>query len=59
MFSNIKVAYSDILNQTSGTIVNVAQIREIRINNNTQNWFDNEIAETIKTRSKYIKKIEK
>lgn len=59
MFSNIKVAYSDILNQTSGTIVNVAQIREIRINNNTQNWFDNEIAETIKTRPKYIKKFEK
>ena len=59
MFSNIKVAYSDILNQTSGTIVNVAQIREIRINNNTQNWFDNEIVETIKTRSKYIKKFEK
>lgn len=59
MFSNIKVAYSDILNQTSGTIVNVAQIREIRINNNTQNWFDNEIAETIKTRLKYIKKFKK
>ena len=59
MFSNIKVAYSDILNQTSGTIVNVAQIREIRINNNTQNWFDNESAETIKTRLKYIKKFKK
>lgn len=59
MFSNIKVAYSDILNQTSDTIVNVAQIREIRINNNTQNWFDNEIVETIKTRSKYIKKFKK
>ena len=29
---------------------------EIRIKNNTQDWFDNDIAETIKIREKYFEK---
>ena len=38
---------------------NVAPIKEIRIKNNTHEWFDNEIGETIKTREKYFKKFRK
>ena len=30
--------------------------QEIRIKNNTQDWFDNDIAETIKIREKYFEK---
>ena len=34
-------------------------MKEIRIKTNTQEWFDNEIAEAIKTREKYFKKFKK
>ena len=34
-------------------------MKKIRIKNNTQEWFDNEIAEAIKTREKYFKKLKK
>ena len=37
----------------------VAPIKEIRIKNNIQEWFDNEIAEAIKIREKYFKKFKK
>ena len=59
IFSNVNIAYSDLLNKISDTIDNVAPIKEIRIKNNTQEWFDNEIAEAIKTREKYFKKFKK
>ena len=47
IFSNVSVAYSDLLNDISDTMDSVAPIKEIRIKN-TQEWFDNEIAEAIK-----------
>ena len=47
IFSNVNVAYSDLLNKISDTIDRVAPMKEIRIKNNTQEWFDNEIAEAI------------
>ena len=53
IFSNVNVAYSDLLNKISDTRDRVAPIKEIRIKNNTQEWFDNEIAEAIKIRGKY------
>ena len=58
IFSNINVAYSDLLNEISDTI-DVAPIKEIRIKNNTKEWCDNEIVEAIKTREKYFKKFKK
>ena len=63
IFSNVNVAVniacSDLLNKISNTIDRVAPIKEIRIKNNTQEWFDNEIAEVIKIREKYFKKFKK
>ena len=53
IFSNVNVAYSDLLNNTP--IDRVAPIKEIRIKNNTQEWFDNEIAEAIKIREIFQK----
>ena len=40
----------------SNTINKIASIKELRIKNNTQAWFDNEIAEAIKTRYKHFSK---
>ena len=54
MFSNENVDYSDLLNKISDTTESAATIKEIRIKNNTQEWFDNEIAEAIKIREKYF-----
>ena len=59
IFSNVNVVYSDLLHKISDTIDSVAPIKEIRIKNNTQEWFDNEIAEAIKIREKYFKKLKK
>ena len=56
IFLNVSVAYSDLENKISYTVDNFAPIKEIRINNTTQYWFDHEIAEAIKTREKYLKK---
>ena len=56
IFSNVNIAYSDFVNKISNTIDNISPINEIRIKNNTQDWFDNEIAEAMKTREKYLKK---
>ena len=66
-FSNVNVAYSDLLNKISDTIDRVPPIKEIIIKNNTQEWFDeineinefNEIVEAIKIREKYFKKFKK
>ena len=57
IFSNVNIAYSDLLNKISDTIDNVAPIKEIRIKNDTQEWYDNEIAEAINTREKYFNRL--
>ena len=54
---NVDIAYSNFVNKISDTIDYIAPINEIRIKNNTQDWFDNEIAEAMKTREKYLKNI--
>ena len=43
IFSSVNDTYSDLLNKISNTIDNVALMKEIRIKNNAQDWFDNEI----------------
>ena len=59
IFLNVNIAYSDLLNKISDTIDSVAPIKETKIKNNTQEWFDNETAEAIKIREKYFKKFKK
>ena len=44
IFLNVNVAYSDLLNKISDTTDSVAPIKEIKIKNSTQEWFDNETA---------------
>ena len=59
IFLSVNVAYSDLLNEISETIDNVAPIKEIRTKNNTQERFDKEIAEGMKSREKCFKKFKK
>ena len=53
------IPYTDLVKKLSNTIDSVAPIKELRIKNNTQGWFDNEIADAIKIRDKYFKKFKK
>ena len=59
IFSNVNVAQSDLLNKISDTKDSVAPIKDIRIKNNTQEWFDNVIVEAIKISEEYFKKFKK
>ena len=59
IFSNVNVAQSDLLNKISDTKDSVAPIKEIRKKKDTQEWFDNVTAETIKISEEYFKKFKK
>ena len=54
IFSNANVVYLDLL--ILDTVDNVAPIKEIRIKNNTQDWFDNETVKAIKIRDNFFEK---
>ena len=54
IFSDVNVAYVDLTKKISDAIDNVAPIKTLRIKNNSQDWFDIEIAEAIKLREKYF-----
>ena len=59
IFSDVNVAYADLTKKISDAIDNVAPIKTLRIKNNSQDWFDSEIAEAIKLRENYFKKFKK
>ena len=54
IFSDVNVAYADLTNKISDAIDTVAPIEMLRVKNNSQDWFDSEIAETIKLKEKYF-----
>ena len=58
-FSNVNVAYTDLVKKISNTIDSVAPLKELMIKKNTQGWFDNEIGDDIKIRDKNFKKFKK
>ena len=46
-FSCIDAAYTDFLNKLTKVVNEIDPIKEIRIKNNTQEWFDRGISEMI------------
>ena len=58
-FSCIDAAYTDFLNKLMKVVNEIAPSKEIRIKNNTQEWFDREIAELIHAREKLFLKFKK
>ena len=59
IFSSVDFAYSDLIKKISDTIDNIAPLKELRVKNNTQDWFDNEVTEAIHFREKRFKKFKK
>ena len=56
IFCDINVAYSDLVEKNTTVIDKVASYKEVRIKNNTQDLFDDEVAEAIKLREKCLKR---
>ena len=55
IFSNANIAYLDLVEKILSVVDKIAPFKDLRIKNNTQDWFDDEVAETIKLRGKRLK----
>ena len=58
-FSNVNSTYSDLLNKVIQVIINLDPYKTIRAKNQSNEWFDGEIAEQISNRDKLFKKLKK
>ena len=58
-FSCTDAAYTDFLNKLMKVVNEIAPSKETKIKNNTQEWFDREIAELIHAREKLLLKFKK
>ena len=55
IFSNVNIAYPGRVKKILNIIDKIAPYKDLRIRNNTQDWFDEEIAEAINVREKRLK----
>ena len=58
-FSDINSAYNDIVNKITQVVNNLAPYKIIRVKNQSNEWFDGELAEQIPNRDKLFKKFKK
>ena len=49
-YENVDYAYEDLTKRVSEVIDNIAPLKKIRVKNNTQEWYDDEIRQAIKGR---------
>ena len=58
-FQSSTLAYSDFINKLTDTIDDIAPMKQSKIKNSSQEWFDGEIAEKIAIRDKLFAKFKK
>ena len=58
-FTDIDLAYSDFIQKLTNLLDNIAPLKKSRVKNNSQEWFDGEIAEQIVVRDKNLKLFKK
>ena len=58
-FNDINEAYNDFIQKIMNVIDKVAPLKERRVKQNSQEWFDGEIADEIKNRDKLFRKFKK
>ena len=58
-FSDINSAYCDLVNKITQVINNLTPYKTIRVQNQSNEWFDGELAEQISNRNKLYKKFKK
>ena len=56
-FSDVNSAYNDIVNKITQVVNNLAPYKTIRVKNQSNEWFDGELAEQISNRDKLFKKL--
>ena len=59
LFPDVNAAYSDFINKLMSIINQIAPFKEVRVKNRTEEWFDGEVAESIKARDKLFNKFKK
>ena len=55
IFSNVNIAYLDLVEKILSAVDKIAPFKDLRIKKNSQDWFDNEVTEAIKLREKRLK----
>ena len=55
IFSNVNIAYKDLVEKILSVVDRIAPFKVLRVKNNTQQWFDSEVAEAIDLRDKRLK----
>ena len=55
IFSNVNIAYKDLVEKILSVVDKIAPFKVLRVKNNTQEWFDSEVAEAIDLRDKRLK----
>ena len=58
-FSDVNSPYSDLVNKITQALNNLAPCKTIRVKNQSNEWFDGELAEQISNRDKLFKKFKK
>ena len=48
IFSNVNIAYLDLVEKIFSVVDKIAPFKDLRIKNNTQDWFDDKVAKAIK-----------
>ena len=55
IFSNVNITYKDLVKKILSVVDKIAPCKVLRVKNNTQEWFDSEVAEVIDLRDKRLK----
>ena len=55
IFSNINIACLDLVEKILSVVHKIAPLKDLSIKNNTQDWFDDEVAKAIKLRKNRVK----
>ena len=54
-FPNVDIAYLVLIKRILSVVDNIVHFKDIRINSNTQDWFDDKVVEAIKLRGQLLK----
>ena len=55
IFSNVNIAYLDLVEIILSVVDKIAPFKDLRVKNNTQDWFDDKVTEAIQLKEKHLK----
>ena len=54
IFSNVNIVYLDLVEKILSVVDKIAPFKDLRVKNNTQDWFDDEVTEAIQLRESVL-----